>query len=144
MYIINKFDINENPLLLCSPVWSHAYCRWYERRQPRQVKTPAPPRSCDEEPIRIWPRGGSWCSSEHCPGKRLFCIVDNEICTFHQDCTATVYALQIHCVLYTMLLSSFKTEVTVYCEQQKGKTLQQRHTGIWEKLPKFKPAIFLV
>lgn len=78
MYILkNKCDINETAftmsLLLCLPVWSHAYRRWCERTQPRQVKTPAPPRSCDEEPSRKWPRGGSWCSSGRCPGKRLFC-----------------------------------------------------------------------
>ncbi len=66
------------------------------KTQPLQVKTPASLRSCDGEPSQKWPRGGSWCSSGHGPGKRLVCKVDNEIDTFHQiqdyTATATVYA----------------------------------------------------
>ncbi len=66
-------------LLLGLPVGSHACCRWYEKTQPLQVKTPASPRSRDGEPSQKWPRAGSWCSSGHGPGKRLVCKVDNEI-----------------------------------------------------------------
>lgn len=95
LYLIKLFDIHETPftisLLLCLPVGSHAYCRWYEKTQPLQVKTPASLRSCDGEPSQKWPRAGSWCSSGHGPGKRLVCKVNNEIDTFHQiqDYTAT-------------------------------------------------------
>jgi len=108
MQFANAMYIVKNKWTMSLPVWSRAYRRWCERTQPRQVKTPAPPLSCDGEPSQKWPRGGSWCSSERCPGKRLFC----EGYALHQDCTVSICAIQIHCVLYFMLLlpmSSLKT-----------------------------------